>query len=220
MVDLSKYRIHDLTHTYSEQIAGYSESTARTIQEDGWNAKWLRIYSHAGTHMDAPIHFNVNKQTIDEYLPSQLMGSAWLVHVEITEAQQLIELDDLGDLIERFEPFDSLLIRSNWSKKIDEPEVYRNHMPRISKQLAEWCVENKVKILGVEAGSVADVNNLAEVTEIHGILLGGNVIIVEGLKNLDLIERDKVFLVALPIKTLAGDGAPARVIAFEEKNEV
>jgi hypothetical protein len=34
--------------------------------------------------------------------------------------------------------------------------------------------------LGVEPPSVADVNNIAELTEVHRILLEGNVAVVEG----------------------------------------
>ena len=77
-------------------------------------------------------------------------------------------------------------------------------------------VQKSIGILGVEPPSVADVNNLEEVTKIHQILLGGDVIIVEGLCNLDLIEKPKVKLIALPLKVTNGDGAPARVIAIQE----
>jgi kynurenine formamidase len=62
---------------------------------------------------------------------------------------------------------------------------------------------------------VADVNNLEELTNIHRILLGGGVIIVEGLTNLDQISSQVVTLAAFPLKIAGGDGAPARVIAFE-----
>ncbi|MEM6698052.1 MAG: cyclase family protein, partial [Bacteroidota bacterium] len=56
---------------------------------------------------------------------------------------------------------------TNWSQKIEDTTTYKNQLPRISKELATWCVENQVKMLGVEPPSVADVNNLPEVTEIH-----------------------------------------------------
>jgi kynurenine formamidase len=70
-------------------------------------------------------------------------------------------------------------------------------------------------MLGVEPPSVADVNNLPEVTKIHEILLGGGITIIEGLCNLDQIKAEFVTLIALPIKYKNGDGAPARVVAIE-----
>ena len=71
-------------------------------------------------------------------------------------------------------------------------------------------------MLGVEPPSVADVNNLEEVTRIHRILLEGGVVIVEGLANLSALTKPKVTLIALPLKIAAGDGAPARAVAIED----
>lgn len=216
MFDLNKYNLHDLTQTYDALVSGYSESPAKILEQDGWNAKWLRIYSHAGTHMDAPYHFGVNNQTIENFPLNVLMGEAHICRIEINDRQQLIHLADLGHLEMRIRSGDSLLIQTGWNQKIGQPS-FRDDLPRISEELAKWCVSRKIKILGVEAPSVADVNNLDEVTRIHRILLGGGVVIVEGLKNLKLIKNDRVFLMALPLKIAQGDGAPARVIAFEEK---
>ena len=81
--------------------------------------------------------------------------------------------------------------------------------------MALWCLDNEVKMLGVEPPSVADVNNLKEVTEIHQILLKG-VIIIEGLTNLESLQSNCVELIALPLKIENGDGSPARVIAIEK----
>lgn len=216
MLDLSKYIVHDLTHTLDDNIAGFSQKTSRTMSVDGWNAKTLTIYSHAGTHMDAPFHFGISDQTIDNYTPKELMGNASIVDVLIIEAKHLIQLDDVIDQLKGFVVGDSLLIRTNWSKNYDQPR-FKEDLPRISDDFAKWIVNHKVKLLGVEPLSVADVEDLAEVTRIHQILLSGEVIIIEGLKNLHRIKAKQVFLIALPLKIKDGDGAPARVIAFEQK---
>ena len=214
MIDLSKYKVHDLTHTLDDKIAGFTAQQKYNLLTDGWNAKTLTIYSHAGTHMDAPFHFGVSDQTIDDFSPTDLMGKAWVVDVEITGPKQLIRLQHVIDQLGQFQPGDSLLIRTHWSQKYEQPD-FKSNLPRISEDLAEWCVAQGVKMLGVEPLSVADVEDLEEVTRIHQLLLGGKVIIIEGLKNLDLIKAKQVFLIALPLKVGQGDGAPARVIAFE-----
>ena len=216
MLDISKYIVHDLTHDLSDSIAGFDEKPARTLDVDGWNAKTLTIYSHAGTHMDAPFHFGVSYHTIDQFTPNELMCKARIVNVEIHSSKQLIGLHQISEQLDEHKPGDGLIIRTNWSKKLMEPN-FKKDLPRISEDLAEWCVGNNVKILGVEPLSVADVENLEEVTKIHNILLSGEVIIVEGLTNLDKIKKNEVFIIALPLKIKNGDGAPARVIAFEEK---
>jgi kynurenine formamidase len=71
-------------------------------------------------------------------------------------------------------------------------------------------------MLGVEPPSVADVHNREELTNVHRVLLGGGVIVVEGLTNLDQIRAEKVTFMALPLKIAGGDGAPARAIAIED----
>lgn len=216
MINLSKYQVHDLTHTLDDRIAGFSAQPARRLSTDGWNAQTLTIYSHAGTHMDAPYHFGVSDQTIDDFSPAELMGKAWIVDVDVHSPKQLIRLEDVADQLAPHREGDSLLLRTHWSRKYDQPD-FKPDLPRISDELAEWCVTRKVKMLGVEPLSVADVEDLEEVTRIHRILLGGKVIIIEGLKNLDRINAGQVFLIALPLKVGHGDGAPARVIALEEK---
>lgn len=218
MLDLSKYHLHDLSRTYSPAVAGYSWETAREIAKDGWNARWLRLYSHSGTHMDAPRHFAVSDTGIEDYAVEQLMGKAWVLRIPITEDRAVLGVDIVAVIEEQFTAGDSLLLHTGWDQHLPHPR-FRNGLPRISEALAHWCVEKEVKILGVEGPSVADVNDLEEVTNIHRILLGGKVIIVEGLVNLDKIHADAVTLIALPLKFEQGDGSPCRVIALEEKNK-
>ncbi|WP_109829548.1 cyclase family protein [Reichenbachiella versicolor] len=218
MIDLEKFIIHDLTHSLNDQMVGFSSKPAKTLTKDGWNARTLSIYSHAGTHMDSPFHFGVSNETIDDFTPENLMCSADILEVEIKEAKQLITIESLGTLAKNFTSGNGLLICTKWSDKLNDIN-FKKDLPRISEDLAIWCVEKKVKILGVEPLSVADVENIEEVTKIHQILLGGKVVILEGLKNLDKIKKKEVFLIALPLKIENGDGAPARVIAFEENGD-
>ena len=89
-------------------------------------------------------------------------------------------------------------------------------MPRVSLELAAWCVAKKIRMLGVEPPSVADVNNAEELTAVHWVLLKGGVIIVEGLANLDEIHREKVTFMAFPLKVAGGDGSPVRALALED----
>lgn len=205
----------DLTLPYDSDMPGVTIEIAKTLERDGWNARTLHLYSHVGTHMDAPLHFGVTDQSIDQIPLTDCMGTAWVVHLPDLPDQYLIEIKDLGELAEKVQAGDSLLLHTGWSQYLRQSR-YRDGLPRISEELAEWCVAKKIKMLGVEAPSVADVNNLPEVTKIHQILLGGEIVIIEGLTNLDKIQQERVQLIALPLKIQGGDGSPARVIALEE----
>ena len=207
-------RIIDLTLTLKSGMRGVQFEPARILAKDGWNATTIHLYSHAGTHMDAPSHFGGN-QTIDKIEVDRCIGPAWIVDVRGAKPHSLIDVEHLGHIAEKAQQGDSLLIRTDWSRNLGKPE-YRQALPRISPNLARWCVENKINILGLEQPAVADVNHIEELTDVHKILFEGDVIIVEGLANLDAIAKEKVTFIVLPMKVSGGDGAPARAIAIED----
>ena len=208
-------RVVDLTLPLASGDRGVKIEPARRLETDGWNATTLSLYSHCGTHMDAPVHFGVGTQTIDSIAAKDFIGPAWVADVRPIKPRALIKPEHLGDIAEQFKPGDSLLICTGWSEYYGQ-EKYRNELPRISADLVHWCVEKKVRMLGVEPPSVADVNNIEELTSIHQILFKGGVIVIEGLSNLASLSKPKVTFIALPLKIARGDGAPARAVAIEE----
>ena len=211
---MSKQKLVDLTQTISLDMPGVSWETAKTLESDGWNARTLHLYSHSGTHMDAPLHFGCGQNsTIDQTELSTCLSTAWVADIDATPSC-LIGLPHIGSVAGKIKPGQSLLLRTGWSQFFGDASVFRDQLPRISESLANWCVQNKIAVLGVEPPSVADVNNLPEVTLIHEILLGGGVTIVEGLINLDQLPiGSPVLFGALPLKVLGGDGAPCRAFA-------
>ena len=208
-------KVIDLTLPINNKMSGVSIEPAKIFSVDGWNATTLHLYSHSGTHMDAPLHFEVNEQTIDELPTERLISEAWIVDLRHLKPKAIIEISDLDFITKDFQAGQSIILHTGWSKRLGTP-AYRDDLPRISSDLAHWLGEKGVNILGVEPPSVADVNNMVEVTEIHNILMKNNIIIVEGLCNLEQITKSKVTLIALPLKLEGGDGAPSRVIALED----
>jgi len=222
-------RVIDLTLPLASGDRGVSIEPARRLETDGWNATTLHLYSHCGTHIDAPTHFGVSDQTIDQIPLDQCMGPAWVVDpvcsVPIRASKEnasrrhyeraLIRVADLGQAADKIRKGDGLLLRTGWSRRVKDPS-YRDQLPRVSLELAEWCAARKIRLLGVEPPSVADVNNREELTAVHKVLLGAGIIIVEGLANLDQICCERVTFMAFPLKIAGGDGAPARAVAIEE----
>lgn len=206
--------IIDLTLTLSNQMKGVEIESAKTLAKDGWNASTLHLYSHVGTHMDAPMHFEINNQTIDKIPVQRLVSEAWVVNLTHIAPSSLLTVEDMESIADKIQEGQSLILHTGWSKKL-YTDAYRNKLPRISKELANWMGDKGIGLLGVEPPSVADVNNIDEVTEIHTILMKNDIIILEGLANLHKISEEKITLIALPLKVENGDGAPARVLAME-----
>src|SRR5215831_12056845 len=67
----SFHSIVDLTHTMSADfptffgVPGIEMQKQFDIKKDGFNLYWWRLVEHAGTHLDAPIHFSENGATAD-----------------------------------------------------------------------------------------------------------------------------------------------------------
>lgn len=205
----------DLTLTLRRGMRGVDWNDLHTVPRDGWNTRILHLYSHAGTHMDAQTHFAAGQETIDTIPLEKCLGPAWVADIPGLAPRALIEVSHLEDVADKLRTGESLLLRTGWSKHVDNPNCYRDGLPRISEALAQWCAARRLSMLGVEPPSVADVNNVAEITRIHQILLAGGVTIVEGLTNLDRIRRQKILFGALPLKIEGGDGCPCRAFAIE-----
>lgn len=206
--------IVDLTRTLEDGQPGVAVKVVRQRPRDGWNASSLELYSHTGTHLDAPAHFFAGRQTVDRIPLQHCMGTAHVIDLTALPALAPIEVAHLGEVAIELRPGESLLLRTGWSAHFGDPGRYRQ-FPRVSESLARWCVGHGVRMLGVESPSVADTSNLPEVTLIHEILLEAGVVIVEGLVNLDLLASRKVFFAALPLKVGGGDGSPCRAFAID-----
>jgi kynurenine formamidase len=201
-------------------MRGVEIESKNTVDRDGWNASTYHLYSHAGTHMDAPFHFACNPQTIDEIQLKRCVGLAWVADLGHLPPKSILTVGDLGQIQKKLEPGHSLILRTGWSKYADDLDYYRNKLHRVGSDLANWCVEHDVNMLGVEAPSVADVNNLEELAQIHNILLSGNVIVVEGLANLGQLQEETIVFAALPLRIENGDGSPCRAFAITDPASV
>jgi kynurenine formamidase len=211
-------RIIDLTLTIEPGMRGVELHQAKTLETDGWNAKRLELYSHCGTHMDAPRHFLPQGSTIDTVDLTACIGPAHVIDLTPVKPRDLLTIQHLRKSAARIQPGDRLLLRTDWYKRHGTAE-YRQELPRIHVDLAHWLVERGIALLGVEPPSVADVNHREELTSVHRVLLSGGVVIVEGLAHLDQIQTDIVDLIVLPLKILDGDGAPARAVAVQPPQE-
>jgi len=209
-------RIIDLTLALRPGMRGVEFEKKYAYEKHGWNGQTYHLYSHCGTHMDAPNHYNVNDKSVADWPLERLMGPAWIVNLYGIAPKSLITPQHLGPVADKFKKGDSLLLNTGWSHKVDLPE-YRDALPRVSEGLAHWCAKAGVNMLGVEPPAVADPHNKREIQTVHRILLGADIIIVEGLCNLDQIKEEKVQFIALPLKIANGDGAPVRALAVENK---
>lgn len=99
-----------------------------------------------------------------------------------------------------------------------ENEFYGEN-PFISQEAADWLVNSKIASVAVDFSidnPDQSAHPLSEKFPIHRTFLKNGIPHIENICNLERIDRNEFFLIALPLKLFKCNGAPARVIAVLE----
>jgi arylformamidase len=178
---------------------------------DSANVSELRLGSHTGTHVDPPVHFLPGEIGVDQISLDVFYGPVTVADLTDVEgpigAERLADLDlDVG--IER------LLLKTTNSElwKQPRPEFPEKYVS-LGVDGAEWAVDRGLRLVGIDFLSIEDSGGGKD-HPVHRTLLGGGVIIVEGL-NLSEVEPGDYVLACLPLKIRGGDGSPARAALIE-----
>ena len=92
----------DLTYVISPDMPVYPGtegpklSPANTYEKDGFKETLLSMYSHTGTHMDAPAHLFAHCSTLDALPAGQFAGQAVVVDFLIATNKKGVGLDTIG----------------------------------------------------------------------------------------------------------------------------
>ena len=87
-------QIIDLSHLVNNDTPVYPGTEkphfemANTIENDGFAETLIKMYSHTGTHMDAPAHMIDGASTLDSYVPSKFYGTA--ICIDCTKVSESI----------------------------------------------------------------------------------------------------------------------------------
>jgi arylformamidase len=195
----------DLSVSLNQRTPVYPGDPATKIEQagvlakDGFNDHYVSIGTHVGTHIDAPFHMIDGGKTLDQITIENFIGRG--VYIKVDNKSFDIEAVKSAGIKEG----DIVLFHTGMSDIYQSPEYFE--YPEIPEEIANYLVEQKVKMVGVDMASPDH-----EPYKIHKILLAANVLIIENLTSLSELTGQEFTIYALPIK-LEIDGAPARVIA-------
>lgn len=169
---------------------------------------------HSGTHVDAPCHFVSGGRGVDEIPLEVLIGEVVVVDFpgrrEITSAD--LAVLELPAGTRRL-----LLKTDNSRRRLDTRSEFASDFSAITADAAQWLVEHGIVLVGIDYLSIqlyAD-----DTSDTHRVLLGADVVIVEGLVLRD-VPVGSFQLICLPIKLVGADGAPARVVLIEDRESL
>jgi len=206
----------DLSHTISPGMAVYPGteppefSDPYTIDSAGFYEKKITLFSHTGTHIDAPSHILKKAKSLDQLPISCFTGNASVLDFSNIQ-KPVITCQDMIHHKSLVEKSDFIILYTGWYQKWGE-EAYFKNFPVLSLEAAEWIAKFSLKGIGVDMISV-DVTDTRSFP-IHRIFLEKEILIIENLTALEgLINKDFTFF-CFPLKIENSDGAPARAVAL------
>jgi kynurenine formamidase len=186
------------------------------IDERGVNVTCIAAAVHAGTHVDAPLHFISDGLSIEAVDLSRLHGPAVCLEVSRGGLEE-ITVADLEAGGPAPEPGDLVFIRTGWDQWFrTDHDRYHLH-PYLSVEAAQWLLERRVSLVAVDVAT-PDVPERGHRPPgfdwpVHHLLLGAGVLIAEHLAHLDRVAGRRFRAFALPVPIVGSDGAPARIVA-------
>jgi len=165
----------------------------------------LHMDAHAGTHIDAPLHMIPNGSTIEQLDIQQLLRNVKVFN--LTHVSDHISASDIRDLgIERGD-FVLFKTKNSFDNEFNFEFVY------VAKDAAKFLAESGVAGVGVDG---LGVERAQPEHETHTHLMNAGATIIEGLALKD-VPAGEYFMIALPLKLIGIDAAPARVVLMEKQ---
>lgn len=158
-----------------------------------YNLTAFSMCAHNGTHIDAPFHFVKGGKTVDALRLETFVGMAY-----VAEHHGIVSGDDAAEILEK-------------ANKQD-PEAAKRILIKgdaeVSSEAAKVFAAAEILLLGNESQTVGPEDAPMEV---HLILLGAGVVLLEGVRLAEVSEG-VYFLSAAPLNLSGADGSPCRAV--------
>lgn len=238
-VDLTRYRVVDLTHAFNAKTLYWPTAvTAFTLQQlafgptpGGWfySSYAYAAPEHGGTHLDAPIHFFKDGISADRIPVEQFIGPAVVIDVTAKAAKdpdyRLTPVDVIA--WERANgpiPRGAIVVlRTGWAMRWPNAKTYLGddtpgdasnlHFPSYGAEAARLLVtDRKVSALGADVASID--YGASKDFIVHQVAARAGALGLENLANVGLLPLKGATIIALPMKIENGSGGPLRAIAL------
>lgn len=166
------------------------------------NVSTIEMDVHAGTHVEAPLHFLADGRPLDRVPLEVFVGSARVLHVPDAVSVGPAELEAMPPDTER------LLIRTRNSEWWPGADAFRRDYVALTADGARWIADRRMKLVGMDYLSV---QRWGDDPETHRILLRAGVTILEGL-DLSAAPAGQYRLTCLPLRLDGAEASPVRAV--------
>jgi kynurenine formamidase len=222
----------DLTHTLSPQfptffgVPGIALDKKYDFKKDGFNLNWWRIAEHAGTHIDAPIHFSENGATLEKIAADQLVVPLAVVDVSAKAARNAdyaMTRQDLADWEARNGRLPDgccVAMHSGWAQHVTNAAKFVGkdaagvmHFPGVHPEATAWLLKQR-RVAGLAVDTLSLDHGPSKDFKTHYAWLPSGRWGIENVANLDKVPAAGAILVVGVPKVKDATGSTARIFAL------
>ena len=168
---------------------------------------------HAGTHIDAPIHFNPEGSGIDRFPIDLTFGPAVMQDFSFKKSGDVVSLQEVRKKLEEMQvsPKDLkyVLFRTG-AAELYNTDKYMSYFLEIHVDAVEWMANQGILVFGVDASTV----DRAPERTTHMFMRKKTCYHIENLANLDKLPQDRTFIfICSPLPLKDSSASPVRAVA-------
>ena len=203
LIDLSHPLMHGQdTFPMDPKLSIVVHSTTKTLK---YNITQVSMSTHQGTHLDAMYHFIDDGKTLDQMPLDWFYGPARVLRIPKNAGEE-ITMEDFLPFEEHLVPGAKIIYETGWHRNFGA-ENFFSEFPSLTLEAARYLVSKQIQMLGMDTPTPGN-----DWYEIHHILLGAEITIVESLANLDQVPDEFTFI-GFPLNFKGRDGSPIRAVA-------
>ena len=222
IVDLSRELYHK-TPTYPGHppiIQGvwttHEESFVASGHVHGLSSMYISMPDHAGTHIDAPRHFNKGGQPINEYPLENCIVPGICIDLRHIAPRAEITPGDLEAAVkhsgQEVPKGGTVLLCTGHHERTFPRKEYATENSGVNVAATQWLAAQGVVHFGIDSmrpGPEGSVNSL-----VHKACFELNITHIESLCNLEtLLGKGQFTFIGLPMKWREGTASPIRAVA-------
>lgn len=162
---------------------------------------------HSGTHLDSPAYLFRDGKKIEEFDLERFITDAVLLDLTEKKPGQPIDDEDL----EAAEEAAGVALRDRESVIVHIGTNVSSRGIYLSRNGAEYLEFRGVGLVGIDDVSIESAQSADLIA--HRVLLAKDILVLEGLRNLDAIDSSRFRLLCFPLK-VGGGVSPVRAVAI------
>lgn len=175
------------------------------------NESIIRMSVHAGTHLDAPLHFVRDGKPVEKMALENFIGRSFVADVHDATEITVKNLDNL-----QLPRNTTRILFKTANSKLWREKKFNPDYVGLTPDAARWLVKKRIKLVGSDYLSIA---GFSHTLEVHRILLGAETAVLEGI-NLSKVEMGEYELICLPLNLSDSEAAPTRAVLLPTKEHL